>query len=99
MAYAGRLFLKMISETGKLGRIAFKPTQAMEDGINAGIITWLLEGTKFKIGRKMHILATIIKGKKGQHKSIIEEIKKDGFLRLRVDGEILSINDLSLIHI
>ena len=30
MAYAGRLFLKIISETGKLGRIAFKPTQAME---------------------------------------------------------------------
>ena len=48
---------------------------------------------KFKIGSKMHILAPIIKGKKGQHKSIIEEIKKDGFLRLRVDGEILSIND------
>ena len=57
MAYAGRLFLKMISETGKLGRIAFKPTQAMEDGINAGIITWLLEGTKFKIGRKWAVNA------------------------------------------
>ena len=57
MAYAGRLFLKMINETGKLGRIAFKPTQAMEDGINAGIITWLLEGTKFKIGRKWAVNA------------------------------------------
>ena len=34
-----------------------KPTQAMEDGINAGIITWLLEGTKFKIGRKWAVNA------------------------------------------
>ena len=48
---------------------------------------------KFKTGSKMHILAPIVKGKKGQHKSIIEEIKKDGFLRLRVDGEILSVNE------
>ena len=57
MAYAGRLFLKMVNETGKLGRIAFKPTQAMEDGINAGLITWLLDGTKFKIGRKWAVNA------------------------------------------
>ena len=29
-----------------------KPTQAMEDGINAGLHSWLLKDTKFKIGRK-----------------------------------------------
>ena len=52
MAHACRLFLKMVNDTGKLGRVAFKPTQAMEDGINAGLLIWLLEGTKFKIGRK-----------------------------------------------
>ena len=33
MAYAGRLFLKMVNDTGRIGRVAFKPTQAMEDGI------------------------------------------------------------------
>jgi len=52
MAYANRLFLKMVHETGKLGRVAFKPTQAMEDGINAGILSWMLQGTKFNVGRK-----------------------------------------------
>ncbi len=52
MAYANRLFLKMVHETGKLGRVAMKPTQAMEDGINAGLHTWLLKGTKFEVGRK-----------------------------------------------
>lgn len=52
MAYANRLFLKMVHETGKLGRVAMKPTQAMEDGINAGLHSWLLQGTKFEVGRK-----------------------------------------------
>ena len=48
---------------------------------------------KFKMGSRMHILSPIIKGKKGQHKAIIEEIKKEGFLRIRVNGEIFSINE------
>ena len=52
MAYANRLFLQMVNDTGKLGRVAFKPTQAMEDGINAGLLSWMLQGTKFKVGRK-----------------------------------------------
>lgn len=52
MAYANRLFLEMVHETGKLGRVAMKPTQAMEDSINAGLHSWLLQGTKFKVGRK-----------------------------------------------
>ena len=52
MAYANRRFLQMVHETGKLGRVAFKPTQAMEDGINAGILSWMLQGTKFEVGRK-----------------------------------------------
>lgn len=52
MAYACRLFLKLVNETTKFGRVAFKPTQAMEDGINAGLLSWMLKGTKFTVGRK-----------------------------------------------
>ena len=48
---------------------------------------------KFKIGTKMHILAPIIRGKKGLHKSLLEDIKKEGFLRIRVNGQIFSINE------
>ncbi len=51
MAYAGRLFLKMVHETGQLGRVAMKPTQAQEDAINAGLVRWMLKGTKFKLSR------------------------------------------------
>jgi len=51
MAYAGRLFLRMVHETGQIGRIATKPTQAQEDAINAGLLRWMLKGTKFKLTR------------------------------------------------
>ena len=52
LAYANRLFLQMVNETGRLGRVATKPTQAMEDGINAGLHSWLIKDTKFEVGRK-----------------------------------------------
>jgi hypothetical protein len=52
MAYAARLFLKMVHDTGQMGRVATKPTQAQEDAVNAGIMRWLLQGTKFKLKRR-----------------------------------------------
>jgi len=55
MAYAARLFLKMVHETGQIGRVATKPTQAKEDAVNAGIVRWLLKGTKFKLKRQYSV--------------------------------------------
>ena len=55
MAYAARLFLKMVHETGQIGRVATKPTQAKEDAVNAGIFRWLLQGTKFKLKRQYSV--------------------------------------------
>jgi hypothetical protein len=52
MAYAVRLFLRLVNETGYIGRVATKPTQAQEDAVNAGILRWLLQGTKFKLNRQ-----------------------------------------------
>ena len=52
MAYANRLFLKMVNDTGRVGRVAMKPTQAMEDGINAGLHSFMLSKTKMDVGRK-----------------------------------------------
>jgi len=52
MAYAVRLFLKMVHETGQIGRAAIKPTQAQEDAVNAGILRWLLQGTRFELKRR-----------------------------------------------
>ncbi|MFY9462895.1 MAG: hypothetical protein WAP52_01780, partial [Candidatus Sungiibacteriota bacterium] len=39
------------------------------------------------------ILAPLIRGKKGEHKTILEEIKRNGFLRVRCDGAVLLIED------
>ena len=47
----------------------------------------------FKENTKMHVLAPIVSGRKGKHKKIIDEIRKEGFVRLRVNGKVFSIND------
>lgn len=39
-------------------------------------------------GTKMQIFAPIVRAKKGEHKKIFEKAKKDGYVRVRVDGEI-----------
>tara|TARA_B100001013_G_scaffold339633_1_gene261881 strand:+ start:246 stop:3077 length:2832 start_codon:yes stop_codon:yes gene_type:complete len=50
---------------------------------------------EFKTGTKFYLLAPVISGRKGQHKGVFEEIKKEGFLRARVDGEIISLNNIT----
>jgi hypothetical protein len=55
MAYAVRLFLKLVHETGHIGRVATKPTQAQEDTVNAGMVRWMLQGTKFQLKRKYSV--------------------------------------------
>ena len=42
---------------------------------------------------KMQILAPVISGRKGQHVKVFEDIKKQGFVRVRVDGEMLDLGD------
>ncbi|CAM4072855.1 ABC-ATPase UvrA [Streptococcus penaeicida] len=40
---------------------------------------------------RMQILSPIVRRKKGQHKNIFEKIQKDGYVRVRVDGDIYDI--------
>lgn len=48
-------------------------------------------------GTKLQLLAPIIRGKKGEHKKVLEEVKKEGFVRVRVDGEVKDLyEDISL---
>ena len=41
---------------------------------------------------KIMILAPIIRGRKGTHEKVLENIKKQGFVRARIDGEIYDLN-------
>ena len=42
-------------------------------------------------GTRLQILAPIVRGKKGEHQKLLEEIKKEGFVRVRVNGEIREV--------
>ena len=44
-------------------------------------------------GTKLMMMAELVRGKKGEHKKILEQIRKDGFVRARIDGEIFDINE------
>ncbi|EGG42159.1 excinuclease ABC, A subunit [Candidatus Nitrosarchaeum limnium SFB1] len=44
------------------------------------------------IGQKILILSPIIQRKKGTYEKLFEQIKKDGYSRIRLDGEILSLD-------
>ncbi|MGG7162848.1 excinuclease ABC subunit UvrA [Clostridium ihumii] len=40
---------------------------------------------------KIQILAPIVRGKKGEHIKIIENVKKNGYVRARIDGELIDL--------
>ena len=42
-------------------------------------------------GKKIMLLAPVIRDKKGQHQKVFEKIKNDGFVRVRVDGEVVNV--------
>ncbi len=42
---------------------------------------------------KLLIIAQVVRGKKGEHKKLLEHIRKEGYIRVRIDGEIMDAND------
>jgi excinuclease ABC subunit A len=44
-------------------------------------------------GEKVILLAPLIKQKKGQHEQVLQRLRKEGFVRVRVDGEIRSLSE------
>lgn len=55
IAYAARQFLRMVNETGYIGRLALKPTQAQEDAINAGVFRWMIKDTGFELKKQYSV--------------------------------------------
>ncbi|MFH1533660.1 MAG: excinuclease ABC subunit UvrA [Nitrospirota bacterium] len=54
----------------------------------------LEEVSEMPEGKKILILSPIVRGRKGQHMKGLEKIQKEGFVRVRIDGEIYSIIDV-----
>ncbi|HSI35277.1 MAG TPA: excinuclease ABC subunit UvrA [Tepidisphaeraceae bacterium] len=47
---------------------------------------------KYPTGAKMMILAPMVRGQKGEHKELFPALHKQGFVRARVDGEIIELS-------
>lgn len=41
--------------------------------------------------KRIMLLAPIVRGKKGEHTRVLEKIRRDGFVRMRIDGDVVSI--------
>jgi excinuclease ABC subunit A len=48
---------------------------------------------RFPEGSKIHVLAPLASGRKGEYKKLFDQIRKDGFVRVRLDGKILDLDD------
>lgn len=44
-------------------------------------------------GTRLMVLAPIVRGRKGTYQAVFDEVRKAGFLRVRVDGELYDIED------
>jgi len=44
-------------------------------------------------GTKIQILAPLVKGKKGEYTTLFEELRQEGFVRVKVDGEIYNLDE------
>ncbi|MBT3704296.1 excinuclease ABC subunit UvrA [Candidatus Peregrinibacteria bacterium] len=51
------------------------------------------EIAKMKEGTKILILSPVIRGKKGRHEQAIEKVRKEGFVRVKIDGEVYPITE------
>ena len=49
---------------------------------------------EFNNGTKFYLLAPVVSGRKGEHRGVLEEIKREGFLRARVNGEVFLLNKI-----
>ena len=48
---------------------------------------------KLPTGTKIQILAPVVKGKKGEFESLFNELRQDGFVRVKVDNEIYNLDE------
>ncbi|MBT7899382.1 MAG: excinuclease ABC subunit UvrA [Candidatus Marinimicrobia bacterium] len=54
--------------------------------------------SKFPENTKLHILAPLVRGRKGEHKGVLDEVRREGFLRVRVDGDVYSVDDKIILN-
>jgi len=48
---------------------------------------------EYEEGTKLIIMAPVVKGEKGTHKDLLEELRKEGYVRVRVNDEMYDLSD------
>ena len=54
---------------------------------------------KLEQGTRIQVLAPVVRGRKGEYNKLFEDLQKEGFARVRVDGEIYDLADLEEIKL
>jgi excinuclease ABC subunit A len=70
----------------RIGRVhCYKCGQPIKQQTVEQIVDQLLT---YPEGTRLQILAPLVRGRKGEYQKVFEQIRKDGYVRVRVDGEI-----------
>ena len=48
---------------------------------------------EYEVGTRIEIIAPVVHGEKGTQKDLLEELRKEGFVRARIDGDTKDLND------
>ena len=48
---------------------------------------------QFPEGTRILVLAPVVRGRKGEYRDLLEEIKREGFLRVRIDGKVYAVDE------
>ena len=49
---------------------------------------------EFPEGTKLLVISPVVRARKGEHKAVFERIRKEGYVRVKVDGELYDINEV-----
>ncbi len=82
--YLRLLFARIgIPHCPKCGKVVSRQTTQQ-------IVERILE---FPEGKRIHVLAPLVRGRKGEYRKLIEEVRRQGFARVRVDGVVYRVEE------
>ncbi len=80
------------ARVGRSGRLCGKPITSQTVTQMVDAIMELPTGTRFMV------LAPIVRGKKGQHADLLQHVQREGYVRVRIDGEVYDLKKLPELH-
>ncbi len=49
-------------------------------------------------GTRIQVLAPVVRGARGEHQGLFENLQKEGFVRVRIDGDVFDLNEKIKLH-